>query len=226
MQQSRRDLWVPLAGVLAAVSFVVGVLMAMSGPDSNDSDRQVLAWYADHGHRVTNLVGAYLLAVCGLALVWFVAGLRRRLREADSAGRLPDVVFAAGVLLVGMLWIGTAAAVSISGDMSFGGVAGPKTADIARFLPQVGMGAILVFGMFAAIAMIVSTSLVALRSRALPRWFGWLGLLCSVVLLFAVVFVPMLALPVWLLAASGVCLRRPAAEPQTAPRVAHAQPTT
>lgn len=61
--------------------------------------------------------------------------------------------------------------------------------------------------MFAAIAMIVPTSIAALRSGVLPRWFGWLGLDCALVLLLAVVYLPMIALPIWLLAASLVCFR-------------------
>src|SRR5690242_2390836 len=64
--QARRDMWTPVAGVLAAVTFVVGLLFASDSPDTSDPDAKVLAWYADHGHRVGILVGGFLLAFCGL----------------------------------------------------------------------------------------------------------------------------------------------------------------
>ena len=52
MQQARRDIWTPIAGVLAALTFVVGLVFVSDSPDDKDTDAQVLAWYADHGHRV------------------------------------------------------------------------------------------------------------------------------------------------------------------------------
>ena len=213
MQEVRRDFWTPLAGVLAAVTFVAGLLCVVSSPDNNDSDAKVLAWYADQGHRLTNLIGAYLLAACGLFILWFGAGLRQRLRAAEGpGGRLSSVALGGAILLAGMLWLGAAAAAAISGAKSFGGVPGPESADVARFLPQVGYAAILLFGMFGAIAPIDATSLVALRTGVLPRWLALLGLLCAVVLLFGVVFLPMVALPIWLLAASFVLFRLPSVE--------------
>jgi hypothetical protein len=139
MQQPRRDVWTPLAGVLAAITFVAGVILSSASPNSKDSDAKVLAWYASHGHRLANLVGAYLLAFCGLFLLWFVSGLRQRLRAAEGpGGRLANVALGGGVLLVGMLWVGAAALVAISGGESFGGNPPLKTADLARFLPQIG----------------------------------------------------------------------------------------
>ena len=213
MQQPRKDVWTPAAGVLAAVTFVVGTLFGVDGPDSSDSDAKVLAWYADHGHRVQNLIGLYLLALCGLFLLWFGAGLRQRLRAAEGpGGRLSSVALGGATLCAGMLWVGAAATAAISGAKTFGGTPGPVDADVARFLPQVGYAAILIFAMFGAIAMIDAASVVALRTGILPRWLAWLGFLCSVALLFGAVFLPMIAFPIWLLAASFVLLRLPAGE--------------
>jgi hypothetical protein len=204
----RRDWWTPLAGILAAVTFVVGIAFAADSPDSDASAAKVLAWYHDHGHRVQVIVGAYVLAFCGLFVLWFTSGLRQRLREAEGPeGRLANVALAAGVLLVGMLWVGGAALASVPAGESFGGTP-LESADVARFLPSVGFGAILVFGMFAAFALIESTSIVILRSGMLGRWVAWLGFVCGVIVLFGVVFLPMIALPVWLIATSIALARR------------------
>ncbi len=203
------------------MTFVAGIILLSGSPDSSNSDAKVLAWYADHGHRLTNIIGAYLLAFCGLFFLWFASGLRQRLRAAEGpGGRLADVALGGGVLCVGLFWVGAAALVAVSGGESFGGQ--PLTnADIARFLPQVGFPAILIFAMFGAIALIDATSIVIMRTGVLPRWFAWLGFVSAVVLLFGAVFIPMIALPIWLLAASFVLfrLRSVEAEPVVVPRL-------
>jgi hypothetical protein len=48
------------------------------------------------------------------------------------------------------------------------------------------------------------------RTDVLPRWLAWLGFICGVVLLFGVIFLPMIALPIWLIATSIVLYRQPA----------------
>lgn len=215
MRQPRRDVWTPIAGVLAAVTFAAGVILSSASPKDSASDAQVIAWYTHHGHRIADLVGAYLLAACGLFLLWFVSGLCQRLRAAEGpGGRLATVALGGGIVCVGMLWAGAAALVSISGAESFGGVPAIRNADLARFLPQVGDAAILLFAMFGAIALIDATSIVIWRTGVLPRWFAWLGFACAVVLLFGVVFIPMVAFPVWLLAGSVILFRLPSIETQ------------
>jgi hypothetical protein len=206
----RRDPWTPLAGFLAALTFVVGVIFAADSPDSDDSAAKVLAWYADKGHRTGIIIGAYVLAFCGLFLLWFASGLRQRLRDAEGPeGRLANVALGGGFLLVGMLWVGAVALAAVPAGKSLGG-SPLETADVARFFPSLGFGAILLFGMFAAIAMIEATSIVILRTGVFPRWLAWLGFACGVVLLFGVVFLPIIALPIWLIATSVVLTRNPA----------------
>ena len=212
MPPARRDLWTPLAGLAAAVTFVVGVASAANSPDTDDSDAKVLAWYANHGHRVGVIVGAYLLAFCGLFLIWFGAGLRERLRAAEGpGGRLANIALAGAVLCVAGLWVGAAALAAVPAGESFGGTP-LSNADVARFLPSLGFGMILLFGMFGAIALIDAVSIVILRTGVMPRWLAWLGFVCAIALLFGVVFLPMIALPIWLIATSVVLFRLPAVE--------------
>jgi hypothetical protein len=213
MPHARRDRWTPIAGVLAAVTFVVGLMFIANSPDSGDTDAQVLAWYADHGHRVGIIVGAFLFAFCGLFVLWFASGLRQRLHAAEGpGGRLANVALGGAILFVGMLWVGGAALAAIPAAQSFGDTPPLKVADVARFVPSVGFGAILVFGAFGAIALIDATSIVALRTGILPKWFAWLGFVATIALLFGVVFIPMIALPIWLVAGSVILFRLPSAE--------------
>jgi hypothetical protein len=158
-----------------------------------------------------------LLAFCGLFIIWFAAGLRQHLRAAEGpGGRLSNIALGSGVALAVLIWVGAAAAISVSGAKTFGGEPGPHNADIARFVPQVGYATVLLFDMFAAIGMIDATSIAALRTGILPRWFAYLGFVCTIALLFAVVFLPMVALPIWLLAASFVFFKLPSVEAEPA----------
>jgi hypothetical protein len=210
MSTPRRDFWTPTAGILAAVTFVFGLAATANSPDQSDPDSKIISWYADHGHRVGVIIGAFVLAFCGLFLLWFASGLRQRLRLAEGPdGRLADVALGGAILLVGLLWVGAAALAAIPAGVSLGGSSQLTQADLGRFLPSVGFGSILLFGMFGAIALIDATSVVIMRTGVLPRWLAWLGFICGVVLLFGVIFLPVIALPVWLIAASVVLFRQP-----------------
>jgi predicted lipid-binding transport protein (Tim44 family) len=81
-------------------------------------------------------------------------------------------------------------------------------------LQSLGYGSLLVWGGLAASAMVATVSVAALREAVFPAWFGWLGALAAIVLLGAVIFFPMAALPIWVLIASVLLFRRSdAAEP-------------
>jgi hypothetical protein len=213
MQEPRRDFWTPLAGIAAALTFIVGVAMAADSPDSDDSNAKVLAWYAKHSHRVGVIVGVFVLMFFGLFLLWFAAGLRQRLRDAEgSGGRLSNVALGGAILCVGLVWAGSFALAAVPAGESLGGATAVSNADVARYLPQIGFGAILVGGMFGAIGLIDAASIVIYRTGVLPRWLAYLGFVCGVVLLFGSLFLPMVALPIWLVAASIAVNRATSAE--------------
>ena len=106
-----------------------------------------------------------------------------------------------------LVWVGSFALAAVPAGISLGGEPSVSNADVARFLSQMGFGSILLGGMFGAFALIVATSIVTIRTAVLPRWLAYLGFVCGVALLFGVVFLPMIALPIWLIAA-GVALFR------------------
>jgi len=88
-----------------------------------------------------------------------------------------------------------------------------KVADVARYLGAAAFGAILLCGAFAAIALIDAASVVIMRTGILPKWLAYLGFVAAIALLFAVVFLPMVALPIWVLATSIVLFRLPTPSP-------------
>jgi hypothetical protein len=218
MRASHRDTWTPIAGIAAALTFIVGVAMTANSPDSNDSDAKVLAWYAKHSHRVGIIVGVYVLMFFGLFLLWFASGLRERLRAGEGPdGRLANVAFGGAILCVALVWVGAFALAAVPAGISLGGEPAVSNADVARFLPQMGFGSILLGGLFGAFALIEATSLAAIRTGVLPRWLAYLGFVCGVALLFGFIFLPLIALPIWLIAAGIALLRGRPTEAAVAP---------
>ncbi len=198
--------WAGVAGVLFAVLFVFAVTTAGDAPGGDeDSDAAVTAYYEDSDNRGMLITVAYLLVASALALVVFSrVGPYSLMRDsADSLtrhcaalGMTGAVLAAAGISLGGM------ALAAVSGGVTFQDE--PVDPGVARFMVHLGYGSILIWGGLAGAFSIASFALGALRSGAMARWLAWLGFAAAAALLFAVLFIPMVALPLWVLVASVV----------------------
>jgi hypothetical protein len=208
----------PIAGVVFAVLMVAGVLlMNSSTPADDDPDDEFIQFYDDSGNRMEQIVGAYILAGAGLAFLWFLNHLRRQLTLAGGADWLGGLMAGSGVVFVAMLYAAATTWVVISGSLEFGSTELDQIdPSLMRIIPQLGFGLLLIFGGIAAATCIAAASWAILRTAALPAWLGWLGLLAAIALLFAVIFLPLIALPIWVLAASvALWMQRGEATPPT-----------
>lgn len=75
-------------------------------------------------------------------------------------------------------------------------------------MDSIGYGSLLLWAALAAALLIAVVSTAVLREAILPAWFGWLGLVAAVALLLAVIFIPMIALPIWALIGGILLLMR------------------
>lgn len=206
-----------VSGILFAILFTLGVMLPEL-PGAGNSEAVVNEFYADSGNRLTVMVASYLLAFAGIAFLGFVSHLHHGLRRAEGdSGSLSTVALAGGVVFVTMLFAGASAWGNVPGGMAFGGEVQPNY-EIPVWFTQLGYGSLLLYAMFAAIAMIGTTSLLTLRTAVLPRWVAYTGFGCAFVLLFAVMFLPMIALPVWAIATSVAMLKSPATRTDQASR--------
>jgi hypothetical protein len=216
MTESRWGRLGAVSGILFAVLFTAGVMLP-DLPDGEDVNQAAItAFYADGDNRVTVIVAMYLLMLAGIAFLGFIAGLYRGLREAEGAsGSLATVALAAGIVFVVMLNATSVAWGTVAAGIEFGGnTLGDSENPI--WFGSLGDISLLIHGMFAAIVVIVATSLLALRTAALPRWLAWTGFACAFLLVFSVVFMPMIALPIWAVATGVAMLRHPAAQARRA----------
>jgi hypothetical protein len=208
MNSSSWNRWLALAGILFAILFVVGFLFANS-IDSRESDAKIISDVKDSGMQTVTIVGAYLMAVAAVLLLCFAARLRALLGEAEGGREtLAGLAFVGGGVCATLIMVGAFALATVPAAIVFGSSPDPTSADAARYIPQFGFGIVLVGAMFSAIVMMLSTSIIALRTGVLPAWFGWLGIVASIVVLFSAFFFPVIALPIWVLMGGILLLGR------------------
>jgi MFS family permease len=215
-----------LAGIAFVVLYVVAWFVSKT-PDSDASSAQIADYYSDRGNRILMIVSAYLFVVSGLVFLHFITGIRARLVADARHAAEGTFVVAAGAVFVGLLMAGAMALAAVPASISFDSSSGtgvPTSGDVVSIIQSAGYGMILVGGMLSAAAMILAASLLIMRTRLLPGWTAWLGFAAAVVLLFAVVWVPQIALVIWVLALSIVMLRAPSAETSVLPTRASTTP--
>jgi len=151
-------------------------------------------------------IGLYLIPFAGIAFLWFLAVLRRRI------GRSEDQFFATVFLGSGLLFI---AMLFAAGATASAAIAAARLGNVRPTDPVFAFGKALaetLFYVFAvkmsAIFMLVSSN-IGRRTGFLPRWFIVLGGLGAVVMLVSVGFFEALALifPAWVAIVSILLLR-------------------
>ena len=218
MNGSTWSRWAPISGIAFVVMYVAGMFVSRT-PDSNDPAETIAAYYTDSkSHRVSMIIATYVLILGAMLFLWFLSGVRSRLRAAEgSDGTLSTLAFGAGVVFVGLLSVGALALASVPASISFAENTVPTSADTIQFADSLGFGAILVGAMLSAAVMIFTISILTLRTGALPKWSAWVGILAAIALLFAVIWIPQIALLIWTLCVSGAMLARPAVATQAVP---------
>jgi hypothetical protein len=198
--------WAPLAGVIFVILLIIGVVLIGDHPDPDAPDSEITDYLGDGGAHTRNIMGYYLWAIAGVSLLWFLSHLRGILRDAEGGrGTLANLGFAAGIVFIACLAVGGAPIAAVAAAIEFRDV-DPAGIDpgFIRILPQMGYGIILLGGGFGAFVLVLTSSIVGLQTGVFPQWLNWLGIAVAIILLFAVIFLPMIALLVWVLALSYV----------------------
>jgi hypothetical protein len=162
--------WERLAA-LAGLSFVVLYVVAFSlGIEVGDSDREILAYYANSGHRAKEIVAFFLIAGAALALVVFATALRSLVARAEQeSAMLAALAWAGGIACAVLVLAGNAvsrATAYTALDDKFR--LDPNT---RRLFEDTGF-LLFASGALAAILLVVAVSLAGLRYGVLPRWLG------------------------------------------------------
>jgi hypothetical protein len=200
----RFDRFLPLAGALAGVLFFVGLALLWNDPSSEtDPAKTFEYWQDDRGqHQIVALLVGPLIA---FLLLFFGAGLRRRLaRGAGDAGH-GSVAFAGAVLasatftLVSML----------EGAMTNAAHEGER--ETVYTLSQLHSYDWLAWNVAFA-ATLLATGLGARRNGMLPSALAWASVAIGASLLTPLGFFGFVLVPVWLIVVGLWLSRRSAAD--------------
>lgn len=198
MSRSGWERWAGLAGIAYVALFLVAFAL---GIEVGPSDREILDYYADSGHRTSEVVAFFLIAAAALALMLFANGLRSLIsRSEGNPAPLAALSWAGGITSAAMVLAGNA----VSRATAFAAMEDDFQLDPnTRRLFEVAGFLLLASGAIAAILLVVAVSVAALRLGVLPRWLGWAGLVAAVLLPLAVGFIGFLVFWAWVLAVSA-----------------------
>lgn len=202
------DRWAPLTGLAYVACSFVGVLLALNQPQDKDSNAKIVAYFANHSHRVHGVIGFFVFLAGLLFLLAFLGAVRGRLLPAEGQpGRLSALAFGAGIASL-PLWAVSmllANAASFAANESSAFRVDPNT---FRLLVDTAY-----FAWVAAVAVssvvVWATSAVAFRTKVLPRWYAQLGILAGIAQLFGFFFFPFFVWWLWIVVTSILLIRRP-----------------
>lgn len=208
----RWERWSPLAGMLAVAGMLIGFAINSNSPGPNASDAKIMAYVTSHSDQVRNIVGFLLFLAGILFLLLFVWVLRSRLLAAEGGvGKLGTLAFGSGVASA-VFWL--AAVVFFTGPDFAANDTGKFHIDPNSYRLVSDMGyEFWVAAVVTGALLVWATSTVTLRTRILPRWFGWIGILVGIIQLFAVFFIPTFVYWGWILVAAVLLAWRRAASP-------------
>lgn len=201
-----------ILGAIAGIAFVVLVFVSVASvdPQKGVSDDELQTWWSDSGNRNAFVISTYTLLAASPLFLMFVSRLRTRLRSADGSG-WADIVYACGIVAtVGLGMCGLLRGV-VARSMRFDDEPLPGV-DTLRFATYLAFTAWDLVILFVAVLVAV-VSVMALTTRVLPRWYGWLG---AVVAIGCLAMIAMQSAPfaiplmhVWVLAGCVHLLRTP-----------------
>ncbi|MDQ3663633.1 MAG: hypothetical protein M3353_03105 [Actinomycetota bacterium] len=200
----------PLAGLAFAVLYTAfGLSPLMDLPEGASTDQQVIALVAEGGSRTGIVLGGALVGLSGVAMLMFLADLRRRLAVGAPDSSLPALAFGAGLIYVAMLFLAGNAWTGYATGIAVGELPVPQDATLLRVLSDSGFGLLLIYGLLAAATCVVATSLSARRTGLLSKTLTTSGFVIAAILCVGFTYVPQFLVPLWVIAISIALLRQP-----------------
>ena len=180
MDARRWDRLAAATGIVFVVLQVATVFAQGDSPDLDDPVREIREFLVDDGGRI--LAAAMLNAFSAFFFLWFLGSVRSYLRAGDDqGGRLTSIAFGAGLVTIALA---VAASMPIAG-LAWDDAAARADAGLIRVGWNLSFLAFIPIGASAA-AFTLAIAVIGLRSRLLPAWLAWLGVVATVAGLLSV----------------------------------------
>ena len=200
--------WGALSGVAFVVVFIIGVI-GSSPPAVNASDQKWTDNYTGQSNQISHVLSGVCLVVAGLCLLAFLTLLWMRVADARRPASVNPLPLVAASVAAACMAVGGVSMAAISGSMIGGSPPPLPNADLLRFGDYFGFAMVGVAGMIATSLSIASLTVLARSAGVFGRGLTVFSLVVAVILLFSVLFLPILALMIWLVVLAVVMLRQP-----------------
>jgi hypothetical protein len=187
---------------VAGLAFVVLYIAAFTlGIEVGDTNREILRYYANSGHRAKEIVAFFLIGLAALSLVVFATALRSLIARVEQESSMLAALAWAGAIASAVLVL---AGNAVSRATAYAALDHKFQLDpnTRRLFEDAGF-LLFASGSLAAILLVAAVSLAALRYGVLPRWLGWAGFPAAALLTLGIVFLGFLAFALWVLAVSA-----------------------
>jgi hypothetical protein len=172
MDEAKFEKWGSLSGLVFVVLGLIGAFIAGSPPKVSDKDAKIVEFVVDNQDALK--ISSYLAGLGLLFFLFFLGVVWTRLHRAEGGnGRLAGTSAMAGVATVAI----AAAGFGISAY----GALHPDSSPFTYRLTTV-VFAILAF---AALVFVEAASIVIMRTKFLPAWLGWAGMVSALLWLVA-----------------------------------------
>jgi hypothetical protein len=197
-------------GLLGAVVYTVGFFLVSSAPGGGDVDSSDFEeFYVTDDKTALPIIGLIVLTLGALAILWFLYSLRASIPDrAAEFGWITAALGLTAVLVGGSLLAGPSGAQAFS-DSEFVGEG------VAHALAQAGFAAMLGPGSMLLGLGIAVLSYTGGRARVLPSWVVIVGYVAAVLQLAAFIWIPHVAIPLWVVIASLGALRSTVRQPDS-----------
>ena len=191
-----------VSGIVFAVLVIVSIQVSLgTGETTTPTDIAGIIAIDYNGRSEELRFGAFLMTAAVFFLFWFLPLLRHRLEAAQGeSGWLPSVAFGAGLtagallLILASLGFAGSLVVKFEGDWQ-----------VAKTLLVLSWDYMIVLAAPFA-ALVAATSVVSIRSGALPAWLGWISLALVLAPVFAAPALTTMLFLVWVVVVSLVLL--------------------
>lgn len=216
--------WGGFAGLVFAVTSVVGYFITGNPPRVDDSQSQITSYF--DGNRGQLMTQAILISIAAAALVWFAAALAQALRERMPTSDVPGAILGGVTLAAGLVFIGAI----LTATLAFRAAAPATTVTL-----YVALSVLFTMIGIASALPLSAAAVGIVASHVMPQWIAWfagLAAVVSVVGAFGIVndsgnfvpggpvmsLVPFLVTAAWVVATSVFMVREHLPEVTVAPQ--------